>query len=334
MKSTRFLLLTLFALFMLLMAACSDAADPAPVADSAESAPIADSAAGDEASATPSPVSPTNTPAPTATPTPTATPVPLAAVVNGTPITLATYDTALARYEKLGITLDPGEDIRVWVLEYLIEQSLIEQEAERRNITVADTLLDSAISETVEEAGGDAVFTAWLAENGFEDEASYREQVSAELLTQAVYAAFVDEVPRTTAVVRARIIMVETREVAEQIVVELANGGDFVTLLNLYSIEEGKEVNQGDLGYFERGTLFLPAIGAAAFELDAGATSDVIEEEWFDGSTRYFIVQTTDSSASRPIDSNRRAQLAATAFEAWLSEQREAATVDVQIGFD
>ena len=90
---------------------------------------------------------------PTPEPPPTATLEPQAAVVNGQPISMAEYEQQVARYEASMVAA--GQDLsteegkqalaqgRQWVLDLMIEQTLIEQSAAEQGIAISDETLDS-----------------------------------------------------------------------------------------------------------------------------------------------------------------------------------------------
>lgn len=321
---------------LLLLGACTRGADapasPATAADIA--ATTTDSEAGQLPSTTVAATSTaTPTPTPPPTPTPSPTPEPLAALVNGAPITEATYYAHLALFERLDVPLQPGQSLRVWVMDYLIEQALIAQAAAERGVILEEAQVDAALAETTAEIGGEAALNDWLAANGFADETDFRTVVRAELQAQLLLEAFAADLPRAVPMVRARALRLADRAAAETALAELRAGAEYATIFDLYSVDAG-DPNLGDLGYFEQDTLLLPALDSAAWSLEEGAYSDVVETAWFDGTPTYFIVQTVRRDAARPIDGNRRAEMAQAAFDAWLADTLAAATIDVMIGFD
>jgi parvulin-like peptidyl-prolyl isomerase len=125
-----------------------------------------------------SPVPPTNTPsakavAPSpAQPTAVPTEAPLAAKVNGQPIVLADFEQEVARRQaaltKQGMDFNSPDGqaavsmIRQQALEGLIEQALIDQQAAKLGITVADAEVDAAINQSIAEYGGMDAFTKYL----------------------------------------------------------------------------------------------------------------------------------------------------------------------------
>ena len=122
-----------------ILTACGSGSTPAPSDVGAPTSPPADASAA------------TQPPAPVDAPTPTPTEPPVAARVNGEPIYLSDYQNRLAQYEaeRIAQGVDPGTPdgqaqlarLREEVLDGMIEQVLILQEARLKGISVSDAEL-------------------------------------------------------------------------------------------------------------------------------------------------------------------------------------------------
>jgi peptidyl-prolyl cis-trans isomerase SurA len=66
---------------------------------------------------------------------------------------------------------------------------------------------------------------------------------------------------------------------AEQILIEIADGADFAELATKYSDDRGSARQGGDLGPTARGTL-VPEFEAVAYQLDTGEISPIVETEF------------------------------------------------------
>ena len=282
------------------------------------------------ASATPLPPSatPTLTPTPTTTPTPTPTPEPLAATVDGQPILLATYTAELTRYQLWLSGTISATALVTLTLDALIEQALIGQEAQARGLAVDPAQLEAQLNETITAMGGPEAYAAWLAQNGWADE-TYRQALSAEMLAGLVIEAVTADVPYTAEFVRARVMQMNDLATAQAALLQLQNGADFLTVLDLYSADPNKAITRGDIGFFDRGTLLVPEIEAAAFALEPGAISDILTVTRPDGTTVYYIAQTTARESQRPYSSERHAELVRQAFEAWLAGRRAQSNIQI-----
>lgn len=258
---------------------------------------------------------------------PTATPSePLAALVNGQPITLAEYEKELARYEQaqaeLGITPDDGSpDYRGTVLDALIETELIAQAAAEMGLAITPEMIDARLAELEEASGGPENFAAWLDSNQWSRE-EFREALSAEMLTEEMVARVTADVPTTAEQVNARYLQVDDLALAQSLLEQARGGADFAALAREYSLDRITGENGGDLGYFAQGSLLVPEIEAAAFALQPGEISEVIEASQADGTgTTYYIVQVINKDPQRELSSDLRFVLLQQRFEAWLAEQ-------------
>lgn len=328
----RFLLLLTAVCAMLLAAACSDdpvATEAPPATGAAETAPEeAPSIAAEEQPGPP----PTETPIPP-TPTPTE---PLAATVNGEPIYLSAFEEMLARYQQgqaLMMAENPegrsDEEQRRLVLDMLIERALIEQAAAANGITVTPEMVEQQMVELRQvavEAGGDDSFEAWLTANNW-TEASFREALAFEMLTERVSAMVTADVPEAVEQVHARYLQVDDPALAASLREQVEDGADFATLAEQHSLDRATGEEGGDLGYFPAGTLLVPEIEEAAFALEAGEVSDVITGTVGGGERTYYLVQVVDVDPQRPLSPDLRAMLLQERFEAWLAEQMAQAEI-------
>jgi hypothetical protein len=271
---------------------------------------------------------------PTNTPIPTPTPIPLAATVNGEAILLTDYEAKLAQYQQWFPNGAPdGRDIRVYTLETMITQRLVEQAAAREGVFISADAIQQSINEAIEMSGGQEAYQVWLEQSNF-TEATFYEQTSEEAIMQAMVEHVTANVPTAAEFVRARYIQVDDPAVAETVIVELAAGADFVTLVQLYSVEPTKDVTNGDLGFFSRNTLLVPEVEAAAFDLQPFEHSGIITVNQLDGTQTYYVVETVARDAARPLTPQQRFELLQPAFENWLALERANATIEVSIGFD
>ena len=260
--------------------------------------------------------------APTSTPEPTATPIPLLATVNGQDIPLAVYDQELARCQK-GLTaaaLDPAT-CPATVYNTLVEQAVVEQAAVAAGLTADPAAVDAALETITTELGGPSALTAWLQVNLYTPEelrtALAAEQVRAQMMEQ-VQAA----VPAVAEQVHARDILVTDADTAQEVLNLLAGGADFALLALNYSRDLGSRVAGGDLGWFARGTLTQPDVEAAAFALEPGQTSAVIESP-----LGFHIIQVLERDPARPLSPAAAQTLRAAAYTTWIEAQLAAAHI-------
>jgi len=329
-------LLTVLLLFVL--AACRSAPVPAPIQIPASVPP--------PPTITPAPTLP---PVPTPTPTPSPTPEPLAARVNGQPIRLADYQAELARCQAAAEALTPspsptrGEgsspvtpsssptreagikdesECQAQALQALIDQALILQASQQVGISVSDAQLEAEFQATVQAAGGDQAFNAWLVANHWTPDA-FRTWLRSQLLAQMLAERAIATIPAKVEQVHARHILVATEAQARDLRDELVGGSEFARLAQTYSLDLTTRLRGGDLGWFARGELTAPELEAMAFSLAPGALGDVVHS-----SLGYHVVQTLERDPARPLSAEQQAELRRQALEQWLAKQRAGAQIE------
>lgn len=157
-----------------------------------------------------------------------------------------------------GEPLDPSSALFRRMLDEVIDQELLAREAERRGLD------DSPLAQRRLEAARKRILGDMLVETVVDDAIS-------EDAIQALY----DEQRRLTRdseEIRARLILVRTREEADAAMTLLANGASFEALAMERSIDESTRFNGGDLDYFT--TDVMPAAYATALR-DAAAGQTV-----------------------------------------------------------
>jgi parvulin-like peptidyl-prolyl isomerase len=270
----------------------------------------------------------------TVTPQPTATATiePQAALVNGQAITVAEYERQIARYEASLVAA--GQDLisdegkqaleqgRTWVLDMMIEQILIEQAAAKEGVSVSDEELDKTISDLYQEIGQDA-FNSWLESEGMTLE-EMRERLRSDMISTQMANRVAESIPTTADHVRAYHILVNTADEAQRILDQLNAGTDFETLARTYSQDISTRDIGGDLGYFPQGVLISPEVEAAAFALEAGQISGIVQS-----SLGYHIVKVIERIASYEISAENQRLLRDTAVRQWLDNLRTSS--DIQI---
>lgn len=271
------------------------------------------------------PIAPEPTPA-TATeiesPSPTAKPtnVPAAATVNGEIIPLAEFDAELARYQEAQTTLDntvADETARETVLNDLIDQTLLAQGAHEAGYMLTDAELDARIADLAADIGGEAALSTWQTSHGYTSD-SFRSSLKHAAEAAWMRDSILANLSGTAEQVHAQQILLYNRETAEDVQAQLETGADFGNLASAYDPK-----TNGDLGWFPRGYLLEPAIEEAAFSLNVGDVSEIIETE-----VGFHIIMVLDKEADRPLTPDALLSLQEKALLDWLQAQREASTIE------
>ena len=177
------------------------------------------------------------------------------ATVNGVAISQeeldANFNQFMQMYEAYGVDTSDETlqiNLRNSLLESLIVQELIVQEAENREITVSDEDVNAYI-QSVKDSYGDAdAYVKVLEENGY-TEASYAEAVREQMVIELFRDDLVNH-PEVVDVAKARHILVANEEEALDVIAQLDKGADFAALAQDISTDMGSAVDGGNLGYF------------------------------------------------------------------------------------
>jgi peptidyl-prolyl cis-trans isomerase C len=189
---------------------------------------------------------------------------PVIAKVDGKTITEA--DMRLAETEigsDLGSLPDPTK--RRVLLEFLIENQLFADAAEKDKLSASadfgdrmqywrrralrDVYFDKSVKDSVSEAEAKRYYDQHVGALKPEDE------------------------------VRARHILVESREKAVELYEKILHGGDFAALAKENSKDPGSKDQGGELGFFSRGQM-VPQFEEAAFKLQSGEVGEPFESQF------------------------------------------------------
>jgi foldase protein PrsA len=266
----------------------------------------------------------------TATPDVTASTEGLAATVNGEPIGMEDYQKQVTQVEAFfaqeGLELESGEgqerlaQARRQVLEQMIDQELIKQAAVEMDVSIPDAELESQVQEIIEQSGGQEQFAESLQATGtsYDD---FREMLLDQLLSEAVFGAVTTSIDSVAEQVHARHILLPTRERAEEVLARLQAGEDFAFLSREYSEDVSSRERGGDMGFFPRGVM-PPEVEDAAFGLEVGETSDIVESAF--GFHIIQVLERDEREIAVEIFENLRQQT----FMQWLQKEREDAVIE------
>lgn len=260
-------------------------------------------------------------PASTSTPTltPTATAVPMAVTVNGEGIPQAEFDAELARYQQaraeLGITVSPEEAAQV-VLDDFIDQTLLAQNAILNGYVVDDTALQARIDALAAQVGGADALAAWQEENGY-TEADFRSALRRQMEAAWTRDQLIAAVPGAAEQVHVRQILFYNSADAQNVYALLESGWDFNAVAEQYD-----PLTKGELGWFPRGYLDHPSIEEAAFALQPGEYSAVVES-----SVGFHILYVVERDPAHQLSPDALLTLQERALQDWLTQRRNESTI-------
>jgi parvulin-like peptidyl-prolyl isomerase len=257
-----------------------------------------------------------------------------AALVNGQPILIEDLEKELKRYQlaqaELGI--DPNVDRDVTqsrVLEALIERELIRQAADVNGISISQEMVEKKLDELRESASEYGNFDDWLTANQW-TLAEFSDALKTEMMVEEMVASVTADVPSAMEQVRARYIQVDDLDLAQFLLGQIGEGSDFAALAERYSLDLATAQNGGDLGFFSQGSLLVPEVESAAFELKPDEISDIIiVTDPNNGQVTYYLVQLIERESSRMLGADLRYRLMQEAFETWMEEQKTGAIITI-----
>ena len=248
------------------------------------------------------------------------------AVVNGIPIDRSKFETTLAQSRQQAaqqgqqLNAQQNEQLQQDILERLIEEELLYQQAIKQDIEVSQEEVDSQLQRTRSNFNSEEQFNSALAQAGLTQE-QLEEQIRRQLTINRLIAekvgqnfqateeeaqTFYDENPQffqqgeqiearhvlvSTEGVEGEEAMNEARQRAENIKQELEEGADFAEVARERS--DGPSASRGgSLGTFGRGQM-VPAFEEAAFNLEVGEISDIVQTQF-----GLHIIQVTDKAES------------------------------------
>lgn len=253
----------------------------------------------------------------------TPTPPLLVAFVNQEGISAQSYEANLALFQAAQAqtgTLLATEDAAQTVIDNLIDRLLLAQGARTSGFTVDEAALDERLAALVQEAGGQEAFDAWLAEQGLSAEL-FREELRLEMEAAHMVAQISAQVPTTAEQVEARQILLPDLFSAERLLGQLEGGTPFETV-----VQNNDPQRLGTLGWFPRGYLLQPEVEEAAFALQPGEHSQVVQS-----ALGFHLIELIAREQNRPLSPQALLALQTKAVQDWLAQQRAQSTIEIRL---
>lgn len=276
----------------------------------------------------------------------------LVAEVNGKPITLEEFNREYERFRKrfhVPVTEGPAtaDELKMGLLNKLIETRILLQEAEVRGLTVSEEELDREINQLMEDYPKDTVNEV-LERIGLKLE-EWKEERKEKLLIDKLIQREVDSVIHVSEdeirsyydanreefqqplMVRARQIVVATEEEANTLRTRILRGEDFAELARLHSLSPDAR-DGGDLGYFAKGQM-PEEFDEVVFRYRVGTISRVVQSPY-----GFHIFKVEDRTRPRLMKIDEvRDRIAAEIFESrqetffkeWLDSLKKQARITV-----
>src|SRR3990172_9058586 len=288
----------------------------------------------------------------------------IAARVNGEPVLWSEVDAEVNRFVTQ-VGADPKSkefekqkaDLTKGIVDQLILQKLIMQEARKRNVLATDKEVNEQLGRIRQQFPNEKAFGDALAKENL-NLTTLRELIRFRLTQRRVADAVTanvkiadDEVraafdkDRTTydkpAQIKVSHILLRVTDKNQEPVAQakakialakLADGEKFEDVAKKYSEDPGSAERGGDLGFVSRGTL-VKEFEEVAWKLKPGETSGLVRTQFGLHIIRVHEVKAAEPADYEKVKGNIREELLTTkrqkGFDAWLAEQRKAARVEL-----
>lgn len=177
-------------------------------------------------------------------------------------------------------------------LNALISQKILSAEVEAKKITVSDEEIQENIDEMTEYYGGEEEMNNALVQYNLTLD-DVKENIVNNIQLQKILEPYIeisdDEIAQyfennkdyldQAEEVKASHILVESKEVADEVKEKLDGGADFAELAKEYSTDTSNSQVGGSLGYFGRGEM-VPEFEEVAFSMKVDEISEPVETQF------------------------------------------------------
>ena len=217
---------------------------------------------------------------------------------------LAFAPVAMAQDDKVVATVGgkPITEADLTLAEGELDQQFARLTPEQRRAAALSAIIEIRIMADKATADGldkDAEFQrrmAFLNQRALHA-AVIEKNIASQVTEEAVRSRYDTEIASAKPVneVKARHILVKTKEEADAVIKQLDEGGDFEAIAKEKSTDAGSGANGGDLGYFGPGQM-VPEFETAAFALDVGAyTKEPVQSQF-----GFHVIKVEDKRSQQP----------------------------------
>jgi len=277
------------------------------------------------------------------------------AKVNGESISREAYMNELNIYKNMyevqygediwSIEIEEGKSFEKYLKETVLENMIIdralEQEAQKNGIEVSDEELESQFEMYKTQFPSEEEYQTFLDGNMMTEEYLKNTIRKDEIINQYLdnYASeievedsdlenYYNENKDQIDKVRASHILLEDEAKAEEVLTKLDEGEDFAEMAQEYSID-GSAQSGGDLGLFGKGKM-IPEFEEVAFNLEVGEISGLVKSDFGVHIIKVTEKQTTFEENKEVVEELYRKTL----FNERVAEVKEEADVEKLVDYD
>ncbi|MEK6256590.1 MAG: peptidylprolyl isomerase [Chloroflexota bacterium] len=258
---------------------------------------------------------------------PTQSPAPeqvqAAAIVNGEVIPMSMYLASLDRYNSAIVevgTILATDNVSQRILEDLIFRQILSQFAREGGFTADTEMVMQRLEELTQSIGDQPALESWMAANFYTAE-TLQVDLSLEMEAAWMREQIVTTTPVTAEQILARQVLFYTSFEAERIYAQLQNGAAFDIIVANNDPEE-----LGYLGWFPRGYLFEIELENAAFQMQPGQYSQVIETR-----LGFHIIEILDYDADRLLSQDALMKNQSNTLRSWLEEKWSQSQIELLV---
>jgi peptidyl-prolyl cis-trans isomerase C len=264
--------------------------------------------------------------------------LPLARTLLALTFLASTSLTALAQDDKVIATVDGAQitegDVTLAVSE--LDQQFAQLTPEQKRAAALSAIIEIKIMSDKAKAAGYDKDPAFQRKLDFLNQRALHAEVIEKEITpamtdEAIKARYDKEIASQPPVeeVRARHILVKTKEEADEIIKQLDAGGDFEAIAKEKSSDTGSGAQGGDLGFFSAG-MMVPEFETAAFALEVGAYTKTPVQSQFG----FHVIKLEEKRKREPVKFDEvkdqiRQLLFRDTYFAKVKEARAAAKVEI-----
>lgn len=192
------------------------------------------------------------------------------------------------------------------VLDSMIEQKVINKEAEKKSVTISEKELDKELDALITSYSGEDTFNQALEANGIKESEVKKDletNLKAKKLVEDTIDISEDEMKSyfdenkdsfdQPEQVKASHILVKDEKPANEVKKKLSDGEKFAELAKEYSTDTASKEDGGDLGYFSKEDM-VQEFSDAAFDLNVNEISEPVKTEY-----GYHVIKVIDKKAAQ-----------------------------------